>query len=97
MSALWTELSQQIYLVNERFVKKMQNKLSKDAELGEHPHAQCRAKPKPLHYYKSRYVDKKHGMAEAYITGDCTMKEIAGYFGVHYSILSRAIKGSENY
>jgi DNA-binding MarR family transcriptional regulator len=34
-------------------------------------------------------------MAEAYQTGDYTMKEIAQQFGVHCSTVSRAIKYAE--
>ena len=35
-------------------------------------------------------------MVEAYRTGDYTMKDIAGYFNVHYSTVSRAIKKTES-
>ncbi len=34
-------------------------------------------------------------MVEAYRTGDYTMKDIADYFNVHYSTVSRAIKRTE--
>jgi len=33
-------------------------------------------------------------MAEAYATRDYTMNEIAGYFDVHYSTVSRAVKSA---
>lgn len=31
-------------------------------------------------------------MAEAYLSGNFTMKEIGRHFGVHYSTVSRAVK-----
>ena len=34
-------------------------------------------------------------MVEAYRTGDYTMKDIADYFNVHYSTVSRAMKRTE--
>ena len=34
-------------------------------------------------------------MVEAYRTGDYTMKDIADYFNVRYSAVSRAIKKTE--
>jgi transposase len=34
-------------------------------------------------------------MAEAYATGDYSMKEVADFFGVHYATVSRAAKQAE--
>jgi len=42
------------------------------------------------------YSDPKEGMARAYLTGDYTMKEIAGAFDVHYATVSRAVKWFES-
>jgi len=63
--------------------------------VSEIPRIQHRSKAKPLQYYEQRYKDKKRAMVQAYSTGDYTMKEIAGYFDVHYSTVSRAIKKAE--
>ena len=95
LPSLWSDLTQQIYLGNESFVKKMQKKLDVSTDLSEIPRAQRRSKAKPLQYYESQYKDKKRGMVNAYTTADDTMKEIAEYFQVHYSTVSRAIKKAE--
>lgn len=42
LPSIWTELNQQIYLGSERFIKKMQQAISKEADLGEIPRAQRR-------------------------------------------------------
>jgi REP element-mobilizing transposase RayT len=80
LPSLWTELSQQIYLGDEGFIKQMQNKLDADKDLSEIPRAQHRPKAKPLDYYERLYKDKKRGMAEAYYSGEYTMKDIATKF-----------------
>jgi REP element-mobilizing transposase RayT len=95
LPSLWSELKQQIFLGEDQFVKKMQKKLDKSADLCEVPRVQRRPKAKPLEYYETRYKDRKRGMVEAYATGDYTMKEIAEYFSLHYSTVSRAIKEAE--
>ena len=97
LPSLWTDLTQQIYLGDERFLKKMQKAMDKQADLSEIPRVQRRPKAKPLQYYEERYKDRDRGMVEAYLTGDYTMKEISEYFNVHYSTVSRAIKKQESY
>ena len=95
LPGLWSELSQQIYLGDEKFIKRLQKKLDHTQDLSEIPRAQRRPLAKPLQYYGSRYKDKKRGMVDAFSTGDYTMKAIADYFKVHYSTVSRAIKKAE--
>lgn len=95
LPSLWSELTQQIYLGGESFIKKMHKKLDKNIDLNEIPRAQRRPMAKPLQYYATKYHDSKRGMVEAFITGDYTMKEIADHFQVHYSTVSRTIKKAE--
>lgn len=95
LPSLWSALKQQIYLGDERFLKRMQEQVDCNEDLREIPRTQRRQLAKPLQYYKTRYQDKKQGMVVAYSTGDYTMKEIAACFNVHYSTVSRAIKKAE--
>jgi REP element-mobilizing transposase RayT len=93
--AIWENLSQQIYLGDERFVKRLQKKLVKDVEMSEVPRAQRRPKAKPLEHYEQSTRQRDKGMLDAYYSGGYTMKEIAEHFGVHYSTVSRAIRKNE--
>jgi putative transposase len=95
LPGLWSDLSQQIYLGDDGFIKKMQKKLSKEADLREIPRAQRRARARGLEYYANRHKYKKDAMLVAYSTGEYTMMEIADYFEVHYSTVSRVIKKAE--
>ena len=95
-SSIWEDLTQQIYLGDEHFLKEMQKTMDQQADLSEIPRAQRRPPAKSLRYYEENYQDRKRGIVEAYRTGDYTMKDIADYFNVHYSTVSRAIKKTES-
>lgn len=95
-SGIWEDLTQQIYLGDEFFLKEMQKAMDEQADLSEIPRAQRRPPARSLQYYKENYQDRKRGMLEAYRSGDYTMKEIAEDFNVHYSTVSRAIKKIES-
>lgn len=94
--SIWDELTQQIYLGDEHFLKDMQNAMDVQTDLSEIPRVQRRSPAKPLQYYEETYQDSRRGMMEAYRSGEYTMKEIAGFFNVHYSTVSRAIKKIES-
>ena len=53
---------------------------------------QQRGKPKSLGEYVQAAGSKEGAMFLAYLSGGYTQKEIADYFGVHYSTVSRAVK-----
>ncbi|MCZ6803431.1 MAG: addiction module toxin RelE [Proteobacteria bacterium] len=88
----WEVLKNQIYLGDERFVEKMQDKLTVDADLSEIPLAQKRSVAKPLTYYTNRYKDRDRAIFEAYSSGAYSMKQIGEHVGLHYSRVSRVIR-----
>jgi len=45
-----------------------------------------------LQWYEENITDRKIAMAQAYASGEYTMKEISEWFSVHYSTVSRAVK-----
>lgn len=94
--SIWGELTQQIYLGDEHFLMEMQKAMDQQADLSEIPRAQRRPPAESPGYYEEKYQDRKRGMVEAYRSGDYTMKEIAEYFNVHYSTVSRAINKTES-
>lgn len=94
LPSVWEQLSGQVYLGSDRFLKRMQA-MSDKAAIGEIPRAQRRPVAKPLDYYQTRHRDAKTAMAAAYATGDYTLQAIADHFGVHYATVSRAVKKGE--
>ena len=95
LPSVWTQLRGQIYLGSDAFVQKMQAQIEKKPGLGEIPRAQRRALTQPLEIFAKRYPHSE-AMARAYLSGQHTMAAIARHFGVHYSTVSRAVRGIEN-
>jgi putative transposase len=94
LPSIWDQLSGQVYLGSEPFIKGMQ-RLTDKVAIGEIPRAQRRPLAKPLSHYQAKYRDPKAAMVAAYATGDYTMQTIADFFGVHYATVSRAVRKGE--
>ena len=94
LPSVWTQLRGQIYLGSDAFVQKMQKQIDKKPGLGEIPRAQRRAISQPMEHFEKRYP-RDEAMARAYLSGRHTMHKIAEHFGVHYSTVSRAVRGFE--
>jgi hypothetical protein len=95
LPGVWTQLQGQIYLGSEAFVKTMQAKIEQKPALEEIPRAQRRAQSQSLTDFETRYP-RNEAMARAYLSGQYTMLAIAEHFGVHYSTVSRMVRGYEN-
>jgi REP element-mobilizing transposase RayT len=98
LSPIWQELKHQVYLGDDTFMEKVQEKIGlggKTSDLKEIPRMQRRAIAKRLGWYEKHSLDRDQGIVKAYVSGDYTMKEIADWFGVHYSTVSRVIKKQE--
>ena len=94
LPSVWAQLRGQIYLGSDAFVEKMQKQIDKKPGLGKIPRAQRRAISQPLEHFEKRYP-RGEAMARAYLSGRHTMLKIAEHFGVHYSTVSRAVRGFE--
>jgi putative transposase len=95
LPSVWTQLQGQIYLGSEDFMKKMQAQIEKKAAPEEIPRAQRRVLSQSLTDFEARYP-RNEAMALAYLSGQYTMLAIAAHFGVHYSTVSRMVRGYEN-
>jgi REP element-mobilizing transposase RayT len=90
---IWDNLKYQMYLGDEQFSEQVRQKhvgTDKD-ELKEVVRLQRRSVADSLAWYKENTSCPKEAMAKAYLSGNYSMKEIASYFGVHYSTVSRAV------
>jgi putative transposase len=95
LPSLWDSLQGQIFLGSETFVHQMQECAADRLSVTEIPRAQRRPRARPLTEYRDTIADPKAAMAAAYATGDYTLQQIAGIFGVHYATVSRAVKQCE--
>ncbi len=94
LPTVWDGLREQIFLGNEDFLTHTRRHLDPGRNLTEVPRPQRRS-AKPLGTYGHIHADPRHAMAEAYLSGDYTLAEIARHFAVHYSTVSRAVQERE--
>ena len=90
--SIWEQLQHQLYLGSERFISRVQKRITARQDLSEIPRAHRRLPPKPLRAYVPGRGDPKASMVRAYASGGYTLKEIGEHFGVHYNTVSRAVK-----
>jgi DNA-binding CsgD family transcriptional regulator len=92
----WEQLKNQIFLGDDKFVQSMQNQVEIDKDLSEIPFSQRSAPPKPLSYYADIHKKRNDAIVFAYASGGYSLKEIGGYFKLHYSTVSGIIKNHKS-
>ena len=93
--SIWEALRHQVFLGSEAFAERHCVSPEPLERLREVPRAQRQPFAKPVAEFARRYPDRPEAMARAFQTGVYTMQEIADYFGVHYSTVSRAVRRLE--
>lgn len=93
--SVWEGLRHQVFLGSEAFAERHCASTRPPERLREVPRAQRRPLAKPLADFARRYPDRHEAMARAFQTSVYSMQEIADYFGVHYSTVSRAVRRLE--
>ncbi|MCB1734868.1 MAG: transposase [Gammaproteobacteria bacterium] len=91
-ASIWSELRQQIYLGDERFVARMQT----EVDLGDRPLtvpiAQRRPPAPSLEELVGTHTDRNTAIVAAYRTGAYSYQQIANFFGIHLSTVGRAVR-----
>lgn len=90
--SLWEQLRQQLYLGDEQFVSRQQLKQNAEKDQTEIPKVQRQRATKSLDYYARKHHQRNDAIYAAYKSGVYSQKEIAGYFNLHYSTISKIVK-----
>lgn len=90
---LWHALRDGMYLGSQAFADAMKGSLATNDTLSEVPRLQRRPSPLGLNDYARRAATRNEAICVAYRSGGYTMRAIAAHFGVHYSTVSRAVRG----
>jgi len=67
-----------------------------DKDLSEIPDSQKRPQAESLDYFSKYFTRRDKAICMAHKIGSYSMKQIAAYFGLHYSRVSRIIRNKEN-
>jgi len=92
----WKKIRNQILLGSDKFVKDSIKQLESRTVDKEIPFTKIkpREKAKPIAHYEQISETRNEAMFLSYQSGGYSMKEIADYFDVHYSTVSRAVTAS---
>ena len=90
----WVNLKGQVFLGDEKFVKRMQAQLGPEKEDVQIPKAQRRLPPPPLSEIERRAANRNTAIVMAYATGGYSYQAIADYFGVHFTTVGKIIRGA---
>ena len=92
----WNQLKNQVFLGEQKFVEKMQALLDPDAPLDEVPLSQKRKPGRSIADYERESGSRDEAICLAYQSGCYKMVELAEYFALHYSSVSKIVKRFEN-
>ncbi|MCF6336502.1 MAG: transposase [Gammaproteobacteria bacterium] len=90
--SIWSELQQQIYLGDEKFIKRVQRKANVQGDESSVPRAQRRAPAPTLEKIAAKHRDRNKAISVAYATGAYSYREIAEYYGLHLATVGRIVR-----
>ena len=88
---IWQALNAQIYLGSEDFAGRMASRFADDEGLSEVPRLQRRPQSLALEAYVERNSSRDGAILEAADSGAFTYAQLAQFFGLHYSSISRIV------
>jgi putative transposase len=88
---IWECLRHQNILGDEVFAQQYLPSPDEQQKLTEVPKDQKRPAPKPFVYYQQSCAHRNNAILSAHQSGGYTMIQIANYFKVHYSTVSRIV------
>lgn len=92
MGTIWSGLRQQLYLGNEAFVERMQQRMEIKGDELSIPKAQRRAPSQSLRAISKQHPERNDAIVAAYATGAFSYREIGKYFGLHLATVGRIIR-----
>lgn len=90
--SIWSELRQQVYLGDDRFVERMQDKMAIQGDRLSVPQIQRRAPAPSLAEIAKAHCTRNKSIVAAYATGAYGYREIAAYFGLHPATVGRVVR-----
>ena len=94
-SSPWELLTNQVFLGSDEYVEDIKTRIDPGKDLSEIPRAQKRSIPESLSHYKKHEKTRNDAIVKSYASGGYSMKEIADYYEMHYSWISRLVSAAE--
>lgn len=93
--SIWKKLKGQIYLGDELFVSRMQEKIrGKDQDVN-FPKAQRRPVALPLSEYQNSQASRNEAIVTAHESGAYSYQDIADFFGLHFTTAGKTVRAAK--
>ncbi|MFA7619950.1 MAG: transposase [Thiohalomonadaceae bacterium] len=92
LPGIWTELRQQIYLGNDKFIQRMLKKAKPVSDELSIPKAQRRGPAPSLKSIATKHRNRNDAIVAANATGCYSYRQIAEFFGIHLATVGRVIR-----
>ena len=89
---IWQGLRQQIFLGNDAFVERMQEKATIRGDVLTVPRAQRRPPAPSLAEIAASHEERNAAIVSAYATGAYSYREIAAQFNIHLATVGRIVR-----
>lgn len=90
--SIWSELRQQVYLGDDDFVARMQDKMATQGNESDVPRMQRRSPVPSLSEIAETHSARNAAIIAAYDTGAYSYREIAAYFDLHLATVGRIVR-----
>jgi putative transposase len=90
-TSMWDNLTNQIFLGDEAFTAVQLSKLTSVGGVHDIPKIQRRPPPSPLPNYELQYDSRNEAILAAYQSGVYSMTQLATYFQLHVSTISKLV------
>ena len=90
--SIWRDLSRQIYLGDDAFVKRMQARCEGLSNTVGVPRAQKRAPAPPLEELASGYDNRNDAIVAAYATGEYSYQQLGDFYGLHFTTIGKILR-----
>lgn len=92
--SLWNDLNRQVFLGDDGFVSRMQDKITGPAQDVNIPKAQRRPPAPSLQAISKAHERRDHAIVAAYGTGEYSYQQIADFFNLHFTTVGRIVRAA---
>ena len=90
--SIWNNLNRQVFLGDNDFVLRMQEKIKRLSQDINIPKAQRRPPAQPLKEIEKTFNSRNHAIVAAYATGEYSYQQIADFFNVHFTTVGNIVR-----
>ncbi|SDH04937.1 transposase [Nitrosomonas sp. Nm132] len=92
--SIWKHLNQQVFLGDDNFIKRMQEKIKGKFDDINIPQVQRRSPAKPLAEIAKAHKNRDRAIVAAYTTGEYSYQDIGTFFNLHFTTVGNIVRAN---